>query len=272
MIPNVKYLSLTRRKYKSNLKSIVQSQVAVSELPDINNPVIRRVLTRREIADIPKDRYVVKMLGPVKRHHRAMNRQDKMEEKIVVVIQLAEQLKKEMKAIRNEYRKKKRKSGSGFIPSTNLFHAPIDEDKMADCIVKIVDDFFHDDDKCTVFDKTYNRMEFCVLMHIFFDYIHILNKKNRLPYSKFLQEKVFTGKSEFGERTYNTYASKDFFEDFKKEIKDSTISFKNHPIPPKVPDGKFLLRSFQEIGWAFHHSDYFEELRNLNKKIQTFDI
>ena len=191
---------------------------------------------------------------------------------MIVMIEMIDKLQKEMTSFRKEMLILNRKRHSGGLPPCNLFHYPIDEDKMAECILDRVNRFFHGDKTCDILDKEYNRMEFCVLVHIYFKYIGILKNKSCLSYSTYLQNKVFLDKSEFGERTYNTYANKDIFKNLEKELSNTKVSFKVHPERPKVPDGKFLMRAFQEIGYAFHHSDYFDELRELNKTMQCFDI
>ena len=269
---NFKHNTLYKYKIKirsfSNLNNIIQPQKPDLVLPTPKNPLVICVATRREIANIPRNQYVVKILRPL----RSLYRGDKMEERLVVMIKHVELLKKEIESLRYDYRIRKRNGGGDGLPPSNLFYEPIDEGKMADCILKNVNKFFHDDETCTILDKEYNRMEFCVLVHIYFKYIGILKNKSRLSFSTYLQFWVFAGKSEFGERTYNTYANKDIFKNLEKELSNTKVSFRFHPEQPKVPDGKFLMRAFQEIGYAFHHSDYFDELRELNKTMQCFDI
>ena len=110
----------------------------------------------------------------------------------------------------------------------------------------------------------------CVLVHIFFKYIKILKSQSRLPFSKYLKNKVLVGKEKFVERTFNKYAGKLHFKNFETEVKDLTINFRSHAMPLKGPDGKFLRLAFIEIGYAFLRSDYFNELRKLRKNVLTF--
>ena len=43
-------------------------------------------------------------------------------------------------------------------------------------------------------------------------------------------------------------------------------------MPPKVPDGKFLRLAFLEIGYAFQHSGYFTELKELRDTMKSFKL
>lgn len=121
-------------------------------------------------------------------------------------------------------------------------------------------------------------MEFCVMMHIFFKKIHFLKKETRLQFSKFLQNKVFAGKSGFI-RTFNTYADKDIYSDFEDQLDIEQYNFKKRPasIPPEMKPSDYHQRmmldmslAFQEIGWVFQKSPYFKELKELKKTVNEF--
>lgn len=152
---------------------------------------------------------------------------------------------------------------------------------MADCIIQVMDDFFYSEDKCTIYEKEYNRMEFCVLMHIFFKKTNFLKKKSRLSFSNFMQNKVLVGKSGFV-RTYNKYADKAIFKDFEKQLDIKQYNFKKHsvPLPPEKMNSldyhqRMMIETgyaFQEIGWAFQKKPYFEELKDLKKTMNKLVI
>ena len=167
------------------------------ELPDERNPVIIRSLTRSELAAIPRDRYdirVLKVRVPLLETGEVGG-----EEELVVAITDTMNLAKQLKKLRQNLRNRLRNNGGGGDgpSSSGIFNSPINEDLMSDCILSVMEDFFHDDENCTICNREYGRMDFCVLMHIYFKYIGFLKNESRLSYSTFLQEKVFVSKSKF---------------------------------------------------------------------------
>ena len=93
-----------------------------------------------------------------------------------------------------------------------------------------------------------------------------------MPYSEFLQEKVFASKSKFGGRTFNTYANKEAYQILEKQLETLKVDFKRHPKLPPDPTESILKPAFQEVGWAFQHSTYFSELIELRDNLQKLDI
>lgn len=121
-------------------------------------------------------------------------------------------------------------------------------------------------------------MEFCVMMHIFFKKIHFLKKEMRLQFSKFLQNKVFIGKSGFI-RSFNTYADKDIYKAFDEQLDIKQCDFRKHPAPipseekPSDYHQRIMLDmglAYQEIGRVFQKSPYFIELKKLRKTVNEF--
>lgn len=242
-------------------------------LPNKQNPVVVRVVTRSELAAIPKDRYNVKVIKAMVPSQKTG--EPGVEEELLVAISESEQHTKRLKRFRQELRVKLRRHRGGGgppPPPSSLFNPPIKEDLMADCIIEVMDNFFHGEEKCTICNQKYGRMEFCVLMHIFLKYIGFLKNESRLSYSEFLQEKVFVGKSKFGERTFNTYANKEAYQKLRKQLETLKVDFKSHPKLPPDPNESILKPAFQEIGRAFQHSDYFTQLIELKKNLQKLDI
>ena len=242
------------------------------DLPDKHNPVIVRVMTRSELAAIPRDRYEVRVISV--RVPTLDTGEVGGEEELMVAITNTEQLTKQLKAFRQNLRIRLRgnNGGGGDPPSSNLFNPPIREDLMSDCIVGVMDEFFHGEESCTICNREYGRMDFCVLMHTYFKYIGLLKNESRLPYSTFLQEKVFAGKSKFGERTFNTYANKESFQTLRKQLKHLEVDFNKHPKLPPDPTESILKPAFQEIGRAFQHSSYFSDLIELRNNLQKLKI
>jgi hypothetical protein len=248
-----------------------------SPLPNALNPVVFRDLKRSEIDNIPKERYFVIEITPTEGQDTLTPTTDT---KKCVVIRLEKPLEKFLKSfnLNHSHLQGNYIGGEGGSSHNNIFVPPIREDKMAECILGVMDGFFHGEDKCTICYSSYSYKDFCVLMHIYFKYIGILKNENRLPYSTFLKEKVFGKKSLFSERTYNTYATKDVFLSLSNELKNMKdklnveIDFTKHPQLPPKPNENIYKPAFQEIGWAFQQSDYFVELRELRKNLQTFNI
>lgn len=242
------------------------------DLPDKHNPVIVRVVTRSELTAIPRDRYevrVIKVMVPLQDNGEVGG-----EEELMVAITNVKLLEKQLKTFRQNLRSRLRgnNGGGGGPSSTILFNSPVNEDMMSDCIMNVMEDFFHGEENCTICNKEYSIMEFCVLMHIYFKYIGFLKNKSRLSYSKFLQEKVFASKSKLGERTYNTYANKEAYKTLEKQLKNMEVDFNKHPkLPPDLKES-ILKPAFQEIGWAFQHSRYFIDLIELRNDLQKFKI
>ena len=242
-------------------------------LPNKQNPVVVRVVTRSELAAIPKDRYNVKVIKAMVPSQKTG--EPGVEEELLVAISESEQHTKRLKRFRQELRVKLRRHRGGGgppPPPSSLFNPPVKEDLMADCIIQVMDHFFHGEENCTICNREYGRMDFCVLMHIFFKYIGFLKNESRLSYSEFLQEKVFVGKSKFGERTFNTYANKEAYQILRKQLETLKVDFKRHPKLPPDPTESILKPAFQEIGWAFQHSSYFTELIELKNNLQKLDI
>ena len=242
------------------------------ELPDERNPVIIRLLKRSELAAIPRDRYdirVLKVRVPLLETGEVGG-----EEELVVAITDTMNLAKQLKKLRQNLRNRLRNNGGGGDgpSSSGIFNSPINEDLMSDCILGVMEDFFQGDENCTICNREYGRMDFCVLMHIYFKYIGFLKNESRLSYSTFLQEKVFVSKSKFGKRTFNTYANKASFKILRKQLENLEVDFKKHPKLPPDSNESILKPAFQEIGYAFQHSSYITDLIELRNDLQKFKI
>lgn len=248
------------------------------DLPDEHNPVIVRAVTREELAAIPRDRFdvkVIKVMVPLLETGEVGG-----EEELMVAITNTEQLARQLKKLRQNIRTRMRNNngGGGDPPSGNPFKYPIDQYQMADCIIQVMDDFFHGEDKCSICDQKFSNMEFCVMTHIFFKKIHFLKKETRLQFSTFLQNRVFAGKSGFV-RSFNTYADKDNYKAFEDQLDINQFNFRTRPvpIPPEKKPSDYRQRmmvdmglAFQEIGWAFQKSPYFTKLKELKKTVNAF--
>lgn len=151
-LPKVKWAEYARLKNKIDPREVVPA------LPNKYFPIVVRAASRDELDDIPRDLYTVTVLATVKRPD--------LEEALVIALTRIDECQDSFKSLLLNIHDIVRKSGGGDEPPGNLFFAPIDEGKLADCIIGVMRGFFHDEETCNICDKEYNRMEFCVLMHI----------------------------------------------------------------------------------------------------------
>ena len=242
-------------------------------LPNKEYPLMTRCISQRTLDEAPKDIYRVKALSPATDIDSIHNVSKDKEELVSDTIVLVKVLIQNLELIRNVILSMKRYDNivNSQKPS-RLFHAPLNEDKLSECIINVMDIFFHGEKNCTICDRNYSHAEFFVLVHIFFSHIAILKKDSNLSFSNFLKENVYAGKPAFSDRTFRTYAQKDIFKKLKQDVKKIKLSFNRRPTQPETPDGKFLIRAFQEIGWAFQNSEYFKEIRLLKEQLQIFVI
>ncbi|MBO7068976.1 MAG: hypothetical protein J6W52_09935 [Bacteroidaceae bacterium] len=191
--------------------------------------------------------------------------------KYTTVIELLDLAKKEIKVLYHENRELRRIQKDAPPGYSGIFFPPVDEGKMSDCILKVVERYFGSEDTGEIRDKKYKLPQFCVLMYYYFRRINILQNTSRQPFCLYLLKKVFENESKFTSRTFNNYATAPEFAEVEKDFTYASrlnINFKYHPLPSENP----LQDAFHEIGWAFHNSSYFEELRELQKNTRRFLI
>ena len=235
------------------------------------------VYSRKDIENFKKRHYQIRVLGRAKESEAV---QDSVKEgDVVYVMELIEKAHRTMRDIRNESRKEERKNGSGggggggTPPDSGIFHRLVNEGELADCILQIVNNLFHGEKECEICKIGFNVYEFFLLTYYYFDYIRILEKKTQLAYCEYLNNKVFAGKNKVGVRNFNNYVKKDVYINFVELLKNNEdIKFHSRPELPRPKTENRLLAPFQEIGWKFQHSDYFDKLRRERDKTQTFNI
>lgn len=163
--------------------------------------------------------------------------------------------------------------GGGKPPHNSIFNRLVDEDELADCILNIVDKFFHGAKECKICEVNFNLYDFFLLTQYYFNYIKILEKKSNLAFCDYLKQKVFAGLDKIGIRNYNIYAKKEKYTNFAELLNNKIdIRFVNRPELPRPKTDNFLLAPFQEIGWYFQHSDYFDKLRKEKDKAKSLII
>jgi hypothetical protein len=277
-------------------------------LPDLSRPVVINDLTQSQIAAIPKDQYVVDVLGPAKsvrianavarytaqrQKHGQRNTTSKSfmafskkqtlrdrilggggkEQTFTTLIQLIETVRAQAQQLQDQDRllRRKLKSGNGGPPDSGIFYPPIDEDEMADCIFMVIDQYFHGEAIGNVCGQDYSLAQFCVLTHCFFRRTKLLQNSSQQPFCIYLNNKVFGGEEKFTVKTFNNYANRNDFQTIEPELIDPSRLKTNFVLHPTA-DGNSLKEAFQEIGWAFLHSEYFSRLKTQKENMKNFGI
>ena len=276
-------------------------------LPDLSRPVVIKDLTRSQIAAIPKDQYIVNVLGPAKsvRIANAVARYTAQRQKqglrytsksikacskrqtlgdwktgvegrgpaFTTLIQLLDKAKAQAEQIEEQDRLQSRqqKSENGGPPDSNIFYPPIDENEMADCIFKVINQYFHGEAIGNVCGQDYSLAQFCVLTHCFFRRTKLPQNSSQQPFCIYLYNKVFAGEEKFTVKTFNNYANREEFQTIEPELIDPERLKTNFLFHPKA-EGNSLKEAFQEIGWAFLHSEYFSRLKTQKKNMNSFGI
>lgn len=187
------------------------------------------------------------------------------EERLVAIIDNIKSLVSELEEIHENYRMNNT-DNSKSPRNHDIFLPPIEENKMADCILKIKNDFFGCKKTCTLADKTWNVTDFCLLMFLSFGRMQILRNPSRKPFCLFLQEKVFMGDDLLKVKNFNNYANHANYQTLAKEL--PRLPFDLSIRPSTNNNSSFL--ACHEIGRAFHKSEYFRSLRTLKKNIDEF--
>jgi len=276
-------------------------------LPDRSLPVVIQNLTQSQIAAIPKEQYVVNVLGPAKmvgianavaRHtskrqrrllrfegksFMMLSRKETLGDRkqggggsgqtFTTLIQLLETVTAQAQQLQDQDRllRRKLKLGNGGPPDSNIFYPPIDEDEMADCIFMVIDQYFHGEATGKVCGKEYNLAQFCVLTHWFFRRTKLLQNCSQQPFCIYLYNKVFGGEEKFTVKTFNNYANRQEFQKIEPELIDPERLRTNFLLHPTA-EGNSLKEAFQEIGWAFLHSKYFSRLKAQKENMKNFGI
>ena len=273
-------------------------------LPNSEVPYVVQKLTMGQIAAIPKDRFAVSLMDPsmpvmaiaggrkgggkslairIRQRHQPGNKgvvgfitQDPSKminvgidstKEFTALISLINQAAQKSDMLRGKYRALSRTVTETPPTESGIFYAPIDEDELSDCILKIIERYYGTSDSTKIMGTDFKLGEFCVLMHFYFIRIGIMEKKARQPFSNYLTKKVFGDEEKFTPRSFNNYAKS--YENIEKDLTDSKGVKFNFEIRPN-PSGKPIYDAFHEVGYTFHHSHYFDELRKLRKQMNEF--
>lgn len=273
-------------------------------LPNSENTYIRQKLTVDQIAAIPKDRYFVAVIESsmplmsgsdmkkgrsglpsrkLQRYHGGSKRTigligqirpDKPSggiggtETYDTLIAMAKKVVEFSEQARDEHRVSLRNQKNAPIPDSGIFFKPIDEDALADCIYHVIEHYFGTGDTTKIDNREYKLAQFCVLIHFFFIRIGFLENGSRQAFCLYLIKKVFCGHERFTVRTFNNYANE------CENVKDSLTHADQQPIDfnaHRKTSGQ-LLDAFHEIGSAFHRSQYFQQLREQRKRMDSLLI
>lgn len=232
---------------------------------------------KAELVKLPDGTYQVKVIGMPS---GIQTIQDISEVELVHALEMNERVHKTLRDIRAEGRKMTRFSGGGGdggnTPTNKIFHRLVDEDKLADSIILTMRHFFNDEKECKICDVKFNIYDFFLMVQLYFKYIRILENDKQLPFCEYLKKKVFGGKDKVNVRNFNIYTKKETYANFakllEKDKEHNQYSFESRPTLPRTKTENYLLAPFQEIGWKFQHSDYFDELRQEIENVNKFVV
>lgn len=112
-------------------------------------------------------------------------------------------------------------------------------------------------------DKKFTVTDFCLLVFIAFERMHILKSFYRKPFCLFLQERAFMSNIP-NVKSFNNYANKNEYQELEKYLSIS--------IADPSEDTILLCQAFQKIKQAFQNSDYFHQLRVLRDNMKKFEL
>ena len=243
-------------------------------LPNSEVPYVVQKLTMGQIAAIPKDRFAVSLMDPsmpvmaiaggrkgggkslairIRQRHQpgrtgvvGFVTQDPSKmikvgidstKEFTALISLINQAAQKSDMLRGKYRELSRTVSETPPTESGIFSAPIDENELSDCILKIIERYYGTSDSTKIMGTDY------------------------------LTKKVFGDEERFTARSFNNYAKS--YENIEKDLTDSKGVKFNFEIRPN-PSGKPIYDAFHEVGYTFHHSHYFDELRKLRKQMNEF--
>lgn len=279
-------------------------------LPNDDVPFVMQKLTMGQINAIPKDRFAVSLIETpmamaapgrggggrssglkfqIKRQARPAKRDGvirfvrKPSGSIAVesegtrlytaMVTLAKQVIQTADNMYHVNRELCRNNGGGSPSESTLFYEPIDEGRLSDCFMKIIVDYFGEDDRCKLYGHDFKLHEFCLFVHYYFRRIGIMKTNARQPFSEYVRKSVLKDGAAFTDKTFNNVAK--LYEDEEKEFTDKKMHEINFDFRPSK-DAKSnkplqqLLYAFQDIGYNFHNSDYFKNLRETRKRLNEF--
>ena len=159
-------------------------------LPTKDNPIIVQQLTQAQIDAIPRDRFAVAVIGPTKLTAPTFVVVPGTGEQLFLTfITHLDELKKDGNDIFALIRNHTRNGGDDIPPENEMFLPPIDDNKMSDCIMRVILHFFGNNDKAKVHGYELKLSEFCVLIHYYFLRINVLKKNGRKPFCEYLEKK-----------------------------------------------------------------------------------
>lgn len=243
------------------------------------NELVQCTVSLRELEVLRRRHYRVRVIQsfPVIRETQDSVR----ETEIIFLIELTRKVLRALLDMRNRSRLAARSVSSGGggggenKPPQRIFHPFIDEAKMADCILSIKDGYFHEQKECTISHKEHCSIyDFFILAHFYFCYIGILDKTvSKLAYCNYLNHYVFADNNIVNVRSYNNYDNLPTYKSFAELLdKMDNIRFDYRLELPRPAEEIFLMAPFQDVGWRFHFSPYFDTLRVEQIKVQNFKL
>lgn len=159
--------------------------------------------------------------------------------------------------------------GGNLLPKpTNIFLPALSEIKIADAVHTVIKSYFGLNKICMLSGKECKLAEFCLLMFIVFDRMHILVNHARKPFCVFLQTEVFMSDKILQVKTFNNYANNPKFKSFDERYKDTDFDLNN----PPSSNAKYYELACHEIGIAFQNTEYFKQVCDLRTTIQKIYV
>lgn len=186
-----------------------------------------------------------------------------IEKKMALAYELLHKATLMLGELQSEYHKYMTNAGGDLPPGRDIFYSPIDEDRMADCILKVKEGFFHYDETCMIGERWCNMTDFCLLAFLAFGRMRLLKNFCRKPFCLFLQERAFMG-SIPNVKNFNNYANKAEYQELERYLSGAGTNRPKHHQP--------LLQAYQKIEKAFQNSDYFYQLRVQQSNMKRFDL
>ena len=199
----------------------------------------------------------------------ALSASTSTEEKIVVAVELLKQAIAIMNEVRVEQRENRASTGDGDDPNRGIFSPAIDEDQLSDSVYKVKEQFFGNNNHFTMNGRDYNLMEFCYLVFLVLARMGIIINKLRKPYCEYLKEKVLMDIAP-SVRNFNNCANKEAHKEFEALFPKLKFGFITRQPLDSCKNELYLV--CHEIGWAFHETDYFKELKKQRNSLDGFTL
>lgn len=208
---------------------------------------------------------------PCARTYKSALNDESYESRLVTILDNLGNLYKEVESLHEDLHHRAIHGGGddgSLPPCHNIFFPPIDENIMADIILKIKNEYFSCNDVCKINEQKYNLTEFFLLIYIVFGKMRILKNSARKPFCVFLQQKVLMDNHKLTVKTFNNYANHLNFLRLADSLDKRELVLEKAPSKTENP----LFLAFHEIARAFHNTEYILSLKSQQRNITQFEL